>query len=60
MAGWILYQILDFNVFTFIAIVIFNSALSKNNLNKLLDKQSNQLYLELEELKDEIRGNSKK
>jgi len=59
MAGWILYQILDFNVLTFISIVIFNTALSKNNLNKLLDKQSNQLYLELEELKDEIRGNAK-
>ena len=59
MAAWILYQILDFNVFTFVAIVIFNTVLSKNNLNKLLDKQSNQLYLELEELKDEIRGNAK-
>jgi hypothetical protein len=59
MAAWILYQILDFNVLTFISIVIFNTALSKNNLNKLLDKQSNQLYLELEELKDEIRGNAK-
>jgi hypothetical protein len=59
MAAWILYQILDFNVLTFVAIVIFNTALSKHNLNKLLDKQSNQLYLELEELKDEIRGNAK-
>lgn len=45
----------EFNVFMFLAIVIVNTALSKANSTKLLKEQSQELYNEIEELKDEIR-----
>jgi len=45
----------DFNVFMFLAIVIVNTALSKANSTKLLKEQSQELYNEIEEIKDEIR-----
>jgi DNA-dependent RNA polymerase auxiliary subunit epsilon len=35
--------------------MIFNVALSKNNTTKLIQEQSKELYLEIEEVKDEIR-----
>lgn len=53
-------QIESFNLIMFIAIVLFNTALSKTNTSKIVDKHSQQMYLEIEELKDEIRGNNKK
>jgi large-conductance mechanosensitive channel len=57
--GWIVDQIINFNVLIFIAIVIFNTAMSKSTMKKLLKEQSQELYNEVEELKDEIRGNAK-
>jgi len=45
----------DFNVFMFLAIVVVNTALSKANSTKLLKEQSQELYNEIEEIKDEIR-----
>lgn len=40
--------------------IIFVSFLSKTNTQKMLKEQSQELYAEFEEIKDEIRGNAKK
>lgn len=40
--------------------IIFVTALSKANTQKLLKDQSQEIYAEFEEIKDEIRGNTKK
>ena len=58
MIQWLVQQITDFNMLMFVAIIIFNSALSRANLQKLLKEQSQELYNDFEELKDEIRGNT--
>lgn len=55
MKDWLFHQVYDFNVIIFISIMIFNVALSKNNTSKLINEQSKELYLEIEEVKDEIR-----
>jgi hypothetical protein len=55
MKEWLFSQVYDFNVIIFISIMIFNVALSKNNTQKLIQNQSKELYLEIEEVKDEIR-----
>lgn len=59
MKEWLFHQVYDFNVIIFISIMVFNVALSKNNTTKLLQNQSRELYAEIEEIKDEIRGISK-
>lgn len=55
MKDWLFNQVYSFNVIIFISIMIFNVALSKNNTSKLIQEQSKELYLEIEEVKDEIR-----
>lgn len=55
MKEWLFHQVYDFNVIIFISIMVFNVALSKNNTYKLIREQSKELYLEIEEVKDEIR-----
>lgn len=55
MKEWLFHQVYDFNMIIFISIMIFNVALSKNNTSKLINEQSKELYLEIEEVKDEIR-----
>ena len=55
MKEWLFDQVYHFNVIIFISIMIFNVALSKNNTSKLINEQSKELYLEIEEVKDEIR-----
>jgi hypothetical protein len=55
MKEWLFNQVYDFNVIIFISIMIFNVALSKNNTSKLINEQSKELYLEIEEVKDELR-----
>jgi hypothetical protein len=60
MKEWLFDQIYHFNVIIFLAIMVFSTALSKTNTEKLLQNQSKELYLEIEELKDEIRGNALK
>jgi len=52
---WLFDQVYHFNVIIFISIIVFNVALSKNNTAKLLQNQSKELYLEIEEVKDTIR-----
>jgi hypothetical protein len=54
MKEWLFHQVYDFNVIIFISIMVFNVALSKNNTSKLIQEQSKELYLEIEEVKDEI------
>ena len=58
MIQWIVQQITDFNMLMFVAIIIFNTALSRANLQKMLKEQSQELYNDFEEIKDEIRGNT--
>lgn len=55
MKDWLFEQVYSLNVFTFVAIMIFNVALSKRNVQKMLDNLGKEIYLEVEELKDEIR-----
>ena len=55
MKEWLFHQVYDFNVIIFISIMIFNVALGKQNTSKLINEQSKELYLEIEEVKDEIR-----
>ena len=55
MKEWLFQQVYNFNVIIFISIMIFNVALSKMNTQKLLQEQSKEMYLDMEELKDEIR-----
>jgi len=55
MKDWLFGQVYHFNVIIFISIMIFNVALSKSNTQKMLQNQSKELYLEIEEVKDTIR-----
>jgi len=55
MKDWLFDQVYHFNLIIFISIMIFNVGLSKNNTSKLIQEQSKELYLEIEEVKDEIR-----
>ena len=56
MENWILNQFQNFNVFMLVVMIIFVTAMSKANTQKMLKEQSQELYAEFEELKDEIRG----
>lgn len=56
MKYWLYYQIEHFNVLMLLVIFIFTTVLSKANTNKLLKEQSQEIYNEFEELKDEIRA----
>ena len=55
MKEWLFHQVHDFNLIIFLSIMIFNVALSKSNTQKMLDNLGKEIYLEVEELKDEIR-----
>ena len=56
MKEWIWSQFTHFNVLTIIVMIGFVTAMSKSNMNKQLKKQSEEIYNEFEEVKDEIRG----
>lgn len=60
MKEWIMGQIENINLLTIFIMIMFVTAMSKANTTKLLKEQSQELYNELEEIKDEIRGNAKK
>ena len=60
MKEWLYYQFEHFNVLTIFVVIIFVTAMGKANNSKMLKEQSQELYAEFEELKDEIRGNTKK
>jgi hypothetical protein len=55
MKEWLFHQVYDLNIIILISVMIFNVFLSKNNTSKLINEQSKELYLEIEEVKDEIR-----
>lgn len=55
MKEWLFHQVYDLNIVILISVMIFNVFLSKNNTSKLINEQSKELYLEIEEVKDEIR-----
>lgn len=60
MKDWLYSQFEHFNVLMLVVFFIFSTLLSKANLTKQLKEQSQELYCELEEIKDEIRGNARK
>jgi hypothetical protein len=60
MKEWLLHQFEHFNVFMILVMVLIVTAISKANTNKLLKEQSQEIYAEFEEIKDEIRGNAKR
>lgn len=60
MKEWFYYQFAHFNILMLAVIFIFNVWMAKANTQKLLKEQSQELYNELEEIKDEIRGNARK
>lgn len=60
MKEWLFHQFETFNVLLLIVILIIQLFMAKANTQKMLKEQSQELYNELEEIKDEIRGNNKK
>jgi len=60
MKDWIISQIESINILTILIMISFVTFMSKANTTKLLKEQSQELYNELEEIKDEIRGNTRK
>jgi ABC-type transporter MlaC component len=59
MTNWIVEQFETLNVLSIIIMILFVTAMSKANTQKMLKEQSQELYAEFEEIKDEIRGNSR-
>lgn len=53
---WILSQFQHFNFLTIIIMITFVTTMSKANTTKLLKDQSEELYKDFEELKDELRN----
>lgn len=60
MKEWLLSQFEHFNVLMILVMVLIVTAISKSNNVKMLKEQSQELYAEFEEIKDEIRGNTRK
>lgn len=48
-------QIQNFNFFQLLFIVVFVTSMQKANTTKLLDKQTSDFHIEIEEVKDTIR-----
>jgi hypothetical protein len=53
--NWICHQVETFNILMLIAIVLFNSILSRLSIQKILKEESTEIYNQFEEIKDEIR-----
>lgn len=54
MKEWLYFQFTHFNALMLIVMIIFVTALSKANTSKLLKEQSQEIYNEVEEIKNEI------
>jgi hypothetical protein len=54
MKDWLLIQFEHFNILTIIVMITFVTMLSKANTTKLLKEQSQEIYNDIEEVKDEI------
>ena len=55
MKEWLYLQFEHFNVLMLVVFFVFSTILSKSNLTKLLKEQSQEIYAEIEEVKDTIR-----
>ena len=60
MKEWLFDQVYHFNALSFVTIIIIVTVMGKSNTTKLLKQQSQEIYQDMEELKDEIRGNADK
>lgn len=56
MVNWLVNQFLNLNALMLVIMIIFVTAMSKANTQKMLKEQSQELYAEFEEIKQEIRG----
>lgn len=56
MTAWIVEQFETLNVLSIMIMILFVTAMSKANTQKMLKEQSQELYAEFEEIKDELRG----
>jgi len=56
MREWLFSQFDHFNLLTIIIMITFVTTMSKANTTKQLKAQSEEFYKEMEEVKDEIRG----
>jgi large-conductance mechanosensitive channel len=54
MKDWIVHQIMDINIIAIIIIFTFVTAMSKMNTQKLLKEQSQEIYNQVEQIKEEI------
>jgi hypothetical protein len=54
--SWIVDQFENCNLLTILIMIIFVTSMSKANTMKQLKAQSEEIYKEFEEVKDEIRG----
>ncbi len=54
MIDWITKQFTELNVLTLVIMITFVTAMGRTNLNKQLQKQSEEFYKEIEEVKQEI------
>lgn len=54
MNHWILHQVNDLNVLTLLVMITFVTSMSRANLTKQLKAQSEEIYKEIEEVKEEI------
>jgi hypothetical protein len=54
--NWIVDQFENCNLLTILIMIIFVTSMSKANTMKQLKAQSEEIYKEFEEVKDEIRG----
>lgn len=52
---WITNQIHSFNIVQFLFTIFFIVSFQKSNTTKLLDKQTQEIHEEMEELKDCVR-----
>jgi hypothetical protein len=60
MKDWLFEQVYHFNVLSFVTIIAIVTVMGKANTTKLLKQQSQEFYQDMEELKQEIRGNTDK
>jgi hypothetical protein len=60
MKEWLFSQFEHFNVLSVLVIFIFVTFQSKKNTQKLLKEESQEMYNKFEEVKDEIRGCTRK
>ena len=60
MERWLWLQLEHFNILMLVVILLLTSMFSKSNLTKEIKELKRDLHSEFEEIKDEIRGHSKK